>query len=82
MLLQQSGLFDRAQKAADYMANRNPCSVFHAKRRQEQDRNGLAVPLRLKDMVGAFYALVAGLALAILAFVVERVTARIRKMKF
>ena len=72
MLLQQSGLYDRAQEALSYSSKRNPCTDFvYSSNSQKQNQKELTKALRLKDMVGAFYALCSGLLLAFLAFLGE-----------
>ena len=79
MLLQQSGLLDRAQKTASYDVSRNPCSIFDSNRHQEQNENEQAAPLRLKDMIGIFYALAAGFVVAFVFLICECVIFTIRK---
>ena len=69
MLLQQSGLYDRALRAARYSSRQNPCNIFDSLSSQKHE--DLTNALRLKDMVGAFYALGFGLLLAFMAFLGE-----------
>ena len=79
MLLQQSGIFDRAQKQANYAFSRNPCSIFGKNRNRESNEKEATAPLRLKDMVGSFYALAAGFGVAFGVLIFECVIFRMRK---
>ena len=79
MLLQQSGILDRAQNEASYDVSRNLCSIFDSNRHQERNENEKAAPLRLKDMIGIFYVLAAGFVVAFVLLICECVIFKIRK---